>query len=394
MTLVALLFLFHSWRRRDFLWARQGWFTSLLILWLYAFARTIANHPTATGILTAFQWIHFPIYAAALAHWVLHDERTRGRLALATIATLTFYSLDCLLQYFAGFDIIGRPQTSHRLTSIFGKPGVGLEISWLLLPPLFYLAQNGRTVTACLFGALCTVAVLLSGDRMALLLLLAYPVCLVLAIPRFRKPALIALPFVAALSAALLYASPVTYHRQVESTAEVIGHIEDSPYGIVFTSALKMARDYPLFGVGVHNYQAVCVQDRYGPPAIGPDQYKRCLGHPHNVYLLWLAETGVIGLALYLCFVAFSLKAVIQAAAANRNNLIFFGLSVSLALRFWPLSAGTSFYSSWAAEPMFLILGWTLCFCLPRQMTEIAAAPSTGLSRGVAHVSHASSVGV
>jgi hypothetical protein len=63
----------------------------------------------------------------------------------------------------------------------------------------------------------------------------------------------------------------------------------------------------------------------------------------------------------FLAFVAFSLKTLIQSAAANRDDLIFFGLSASLARRFWPLSAGTSFYSvggradvshSWLASPL------------------------------------------
>jgi O-antigen ligase len=394
MTIVALLFALHCWRNRDFAWARQGWFAALAALWAYALARTLVGHPTATGVLTALQWIHFPIYAAALAHWILPDEKSRDRLALATAAALTFYSLDCVLQYLVGFDIIGRPQTSHRLTSVFGKPGVGLEISWLLLPPVLFFLQKGRPVLAFLFGALCAAAVLLSGDRMALLLLLCYPVCLGLTIRRMRKPLLIAAPIVAGLFGALLYLSPVTYHRQVESTAEVIGHVKESAYGIVFASALEMARDYPVFGVGVHNYQAVCVQDRYGPPTIGPEAYKRCLGHPHNVYLLWLAETGIVGLALFIAFVVFSLKAIVQSASANRDNLIFFGLAVALALRFWPLSAGTSFFSSWATEPMFLVLGWCLCFCLPQRDSQSASEVSPGLSAPVAHVSHARSVGV
>jgi O-antigen ligase len=174
----------------------------------------------------------------------------------------------------------------------------------------------------------------------------------------------------------------------------VIWHVKDSAYGIVFESALEMARDYPVFGVGVHNYQAVCVQDKYGPPTIGPEEYKRCLGHPHNLYLLWLAETGIVGLVLYLAFVVLSLRTMIRSAAVNRDNLMFFGLCVAMALRFWPLSAGTSFFSTWSAEPMFLILGWCLSFCLPAREAQTVAEASSGLSAPVAHVSHARSVGV
>src|ERR1700722_14055289 len=75
MILVALLFLAHSWRERDWSWARSGWLLALFALWAYAFLRTLVLNPTATGVLTALQWIHFAIYAAALATWILPERK-------------------------------------------------------------------------------------------------------------------------------------------------------------------------------------------------------------------------------------------------------------------------------------------------------------------------------
>ena len=60
-------------------------------------------------------------------------------------------------------------------------------------------------------------------------------------------------------------------------------------------AAIGMARDYPLFGLGLGNY------------ALFYDDYRLInweapLGHAHNLYLNFLAETGVVGLAAYLAF--------------------------------------------------------------------------------------------
>jgi O-antigen ligase len=232
--------------------------------------------------------------------------------------------------------------------------------------------------------------VLLSGDRMGLLIMLATPILIGLLAPRLRKPMGIALPAVAALLGLILYFSPTMYHRQIDTTAETIAHLDQSPYGIVFKSGLEIARDRPIFGVGIHNYQAACLEPQYGPEKVGAEQTPRCLGHPHNAYLQWLAESGLVGLGLYLAFVVLSLVKLIRWMPANRDNLIFYALAASLALRFWPLAAGTSFFSSWSAEPLFLILGWSLAYCEPGR----GVAEPAGLSRPVAHVSHASSVGV
>jgi O-antigen ligase len=394
MTIVSLLFILQSWRSRDFSWARQSWFAALLILWVYGLLRTAVDHPTATGVLQALQWINLPLYAAALAYWILPDEKSRDRLLFATAGALTFYALDCVLQYVVGRDIIWRPALNYRLTSVFSKPGVGIEIAWLVLPPVLGLWQKGRTVFAIVFGLLCAVAVLLSGDRMALLILVGYAVLIALILPRLRKPLLIALPVAGALLGSILYLNPSIYHRQIETTVEVIGHIDESPYGVIYKSAFEMARDHTIFGVGMHNYQAVCTQDQYGPLRIGPEQLLRCAGHPHNSYLEWLVDFGVIGLAFYVAFVVAALGRLVRWARANQDNLIFYGVAVSLVLRFSPLSAGTSFFSSWSAEPLFLILGWSLVYCQPQRSAEIAAGDRSGLSASVAHVSHASSVGV
>jgi O-antigen ligase len=381
MSCVALLFVVHSWRVRDFSWMREGWFAALLALWAYALVRTTVAHPTATGILTGIQWIHFALYAAALARWILPSPRARDRLLYATAAALAFFACDALLQYVVGFDIIGRPAWQNRLTSVFRKPYVGIEIAWLYLPALLGLWQKGRILWAAAFGCVCAAAVLLSGDRMGLLIFVCSGLLAGLAYPGLRKPVLYFLPVVAVLAGALLIHSPTMYQRQVASTTDVIENIGQSPYGIIFKSAFDMARDYPIFGTGVHRYQEVCLEERYGPPLVGPNEVPRCEGHPHNLYLLWLVEAGAIGLACYLAFVGLSLATILRSVRANAANAVFYGLAVALALRFWPLSAGTSFYSSWSAEPMFLILGWAMSYC-PVRLTTMSDAPAPASPRG------------
>jgi O-antigen ligase len=267
------------------------------------------------------------------------------------------------MQYCVGFDIVGRPALPNRLTSVFGKPYVGIEIGWLYLPALLGLWQKGRPLFAATFGCLCVAAVLLSGDRMGFLILVCSGLLAGVFHPGLRKPFLIFLPVVVALGGALLIFSPTMYHRQVASTLDTVEHLDRSPYGIIFKSALDIARDYPIFGVGVHRYQDVCVDERYGPRLVGPLQYPRCEGHPHNIYLLWLVETGAIGLACFLAFAGLSLATIIRSAPLNAGNAIFYGLAATLFMRFWPLSGGTSFFSTWSAEPLFLVLGWALSYC-------------------------------
>jgi O-antigen ligase len=362
MIAVALLFLAHSWRERDWSWARSGWFVALLTLWAYASLRTLLLNPTVTGVLTALQWIHFAIYAAALATWILPQARARDQLLWALAATIAFFSLDCLVQYVVGRDIIGRPMSPDRLTSVFGKPGVGAEIGWLFLPAVAGLWGKSHSIPALILGVVALAAVLLSGDRMALIFSLAAILLFCLFAARTQKALLVALPVVLLVLAALLYFNPGIYNRQIGSTETVLERVNDSVYGVIFKTALDVASDHPVFGVGVHNYQAVCTQDKYGALLVGPNNFKRCQGHPHNIYLQWLAETGGVGLALFSAFAVLVLVALERAARNHRGDVLFVALAVALALRLWPLQTATSFYSTWSAAPFFLILGWALVY--------------------------------
>ena len=60
-------------------------------------------------------------------------------------------------------------------------------------------------------------------------------------------------------------------------------------------AALSMAQDAPVFGIGLGNYAAAYDEHRL-------INWEAPLGHAHNLYLNFLAETGALGLAAYLAF--------------------------------------------------------------------------------------------
>ena len=60
-------------------------------------------------------------------------------------------------------------------------------------------------------------------------------------------------------------------------------------------AAIDMAKDHPIFGIGLGNYEVV--YDHYRLI-----NWEDALGHAHNQFLNLLAETGLIGLVAYLLF--------------------------------------------------------------------------------------------
>jgi putative inorganic carbon (hco3(-)) transporter len=57
----------------------------------------------------------------------------------------------------------------------------------------------------------------------------------------------------------------------------------------------RMFEDHPWTGVGIGNYSTA--YERYAPP-----HWYVALGHAHNIFINFLAETGILGLAAFLLF--------------------------------------------------------------------------------------------
>lgn len=82
-------------------------------------------------------------------------------------------------------------------------------------------------------------------------------------------------------------------------------------------AAWGMFSDHPWLGVGIGNYTLAY-------PAYALPQWSDPLGHAHNMYLHFLAETGLLGLVTYLMFwiaaIVQAWRAIVQAWRGPRMN--------------------------------------------------------------------------
>ena len=98
---------------------------------------------------------------------------------------------------------------------------------------------------------------------------------------------------------------------------------KDSQYGAHKDTALKIFKEYPIFGVGIKNF-------RYesGKPKYFNKEYtvsdRRQATHPHQIHLEFLSETGLFG---YISFLIFILSSVIISTKNYFKNKNVFQLS-------------------------------------------------------------------
>jgi len=369
LVITAVLFLVHAIATRQSDWLKSSWVKIALVLWGYVVLRGFFAEDMLSSLGRGLSWGRFPVFAAALVYWVLHDEKSFHRMIISLSVAVGFMLLDTALQYFAGHDILGYAsipaEGSPRLTGPFSSPRVGIMLIWMGIPVLSYWLMDAQGKTrkdkTVLLGAAFAVGLLsvifMSGERMALLLTgLSFVIAFFL-LP-VSKWLMMGIGVISAACVLLLaYTNPGLVQRQMGSTSEVVGEFSGSYYGQIWQSGMAMINDHPAFGVGLRQFRVLCPRADYGPT---DNIAVRCNIHPHNIYLEWAVEAGLLGLSLFLGLISLWLRLAWQHVRELRYHPVFVGLLITLFIRLWPLATTTSFFTAWSAVPMWLMAGWLL----------------------------------
>ena len=120
-----------------------------------------------------------------------------------------------------------------------------------------------------------------------------------------------------------------------------------------------MFKKNPILGTGIRTFRYECSKD-YSKNIQSKCVDLRCSTHPHNFYFEILAETGSLGLFIFLSFLFTVFKKIINTYKKNtsNNNII---ISISLFFMFfWPIKTTGSIFSSW--NSYFYILALIIIF--------------------------------
>ena len=113
--------------------------------------------------------------------------------------------------------------------------------------------------------------------------------------------------------------------------------------------------DNKITGIGLNNFESLCEQ-KNSKYKIAKENYGNCGSHPHNYYLQWLVESGIIGFGLFLLFIIMLFKKLLNNSNYTPAKI---GL-ISLIVIFWPISSTGSLLKNWYGIEMFLVIGLSL----------------------------------
>jgi O-antigen ligase len=206
-------------------------------------------------------------------------------------------------------------------------------------------------------------AVFLSGERTALFILILNIFIFFLYLKDFRKIIFILFICSPILLGIFIKINPQAKERMFEATKNEIFEnnkvfIFSEIYQSHYITAYNMFKDKPIIGHGVKSFREVCKEDSY-------INFYGCATHPHNFYLQFLAEIGLLGIFFLISFYLFFIfRFINNYKVANKNLLNFAKLVLyqTIIVNLFPFMPSGNFFNNWGSINLYIPIALIIFF--------------------------------
>ncbi|WP_188020328.1 O-antigen ligase family protein [Deferribacter autotrophicus] len=296
--LLTLVFVYDCFKNKAyyvlFKWTENKFLLIFLCYLLFNSLFVSMDSRTSLDVLFNAIWQCFLVYYI-LSSITISKKVDKNYILLLLMISVTIQGIDGIYQFVTGYDFIKHLKPfGDRLTASLDTPRVGNFVS-LSLPAFFaYYFRNNDTFESWKAKLLLFVAFLpplflliFSKTRSGWVGFFVF-----LSIFSFYNVRKLFLPVFSILVLILFFFKKIILNRLNFNI------ILNDPRFELWTIALKLFKLKPIFGHGVATF---CNAFNYYH--LYPTKTSRHIQHPHNIYVQFLSETGIIGLLLFFTFI-------------------------------------------------------------------------------------------
>ncbi len=352
--LIDISFILLLIKRGDYSFLKNDTIKYLLILYLYLIFNTLISIDITSGIYRNFGFIRIIILFLAI-NFFFNQKFFMDKLLKSWLVIFSIIIFDVYFEYFNGTNLLGFPETREesisygsRLVSFFkDEPIVGGFINGFYLILIGFLASkfNDKNKKIIFLTSLIFLfAIIITGERSNSIKALIGLFLFIFFFKDFSKNIRITFITISIFSIfLLLFNSQYLKLRYTTQIKNAFG--EHSRYNGLFKSGIDVFQKYPIFGAGNKNYRIeVCKNNEYG---IDGEPKYWCSTHPHQIYLEFLSEHGLVGsLLVFFIFYKLIFSKIFQ--ILRESNYIQIGSMIFLLTIFLPLIPSGSFFNDYA----------------------------------------------
>ena len=106
IVLISSLFLYKSFKEKNWEWVKNKWFIFVLIFWLYCIIiNSYLSIAPLESLAYSIFFIRWPLFAIALAYWIFKDLKDLKRFLFSMTIVLIFIIFDTWWQFFFTRDL-------------------------------------------------------------------------------------------------------------------------------------------------------------------------------------------------------------------------------------------------------------------------------------------------
>ena len=375
-----------------------------IIFWLSLISISFFSYNKTYSFQDSLIFIRFLLIPFFCFFIFFKDKKLFERLLIVLFFIVVFVSIDTLYQFINytskdGFkeDLLGFKSNWYgRLTGPFGDELIPASyVSKMgLLGFAFILSikkYEKMTVLHSIYLSSILLVTYVSGERMALATFGLGLLLLLIFLTEYRKSIFLSIFIGIILIYITTYLHPVyndfkiiestQYHQgqkiekffQCENDIEkicskiiniqpnfleVIKNFGSSAYGEIYSLSFRMFLDNPITGIGINNFKFLCnYNELYKNMMVNYE----CASHPHNIYIQWLVEGGLIVFFLFILYLSLLVNFIFSNTGDKKYKIISL---IIILIMFWPIMSTGSLVKNWFGVTTFFIIG--LCMCLSK----------------------------
>lgn len=337
---------------------------------------------------SSFFYIRFLIFLIAFIYIFHLNKNFSIKLFYCLLSILAVFFVDINLEYFLKINLLGYKFNNSRIQSLFGDEWiVGSYLSRIvpLIVTLFFVNKNKyryiffkikyNDYYIYLILLISNFLVLLSGERSAFFSLLLYSFMIIFLLKfESNKKYLFIFFAIIIFLISFLFLKP-TYDRMYKHTLDQLNIFSNNykkDHQLLFETGIQIFNNNKVIGTGLKGFVNQCKKEKYFTEG-------GCTTHPHNFYILFLAELGFLGF-LFLFASFFILNLIIFFRVKNfylfkLNKKIFnndiLSILIGLYVFIFPLKTDGAFFNNWLSICFYLQLGLLVAiYCKPKENYE------------------------
>ena len=347
----------------------------LFLFFLTVILSSILNIETinVSNFIKSILLLKFFFIYLALEILIKNNKINLDYFFILCVFLICFVSLDLILQFFYGKNILGYEPWEGRITGLFEHEAIaGAFLQKLFLFSIIgsLLIFNNKSKKSYFFSffvlLIIFIASFVASNRISFLILFSISIILIIFFSILRSKLIFALVFSIPIFIYLYQSDEQTYikysgfvnkvvqltniskvseEKKVNLSIDVSSESRLLPnHGKIFLTAFKSFNNNKILGNGLKSFRYECKNYLKEKNTI-------CSTHPHNYHLEVLHDTGLVGFVIIAFFVFYLLinkSKLIFSSNISYSEKIFLSLIViNFLIEIFPIKSTGSLFTTW-----------------------------------------------